>query len=102
MRRSPQTSAVFRGKRAAAAWRNCSTLMDNALCGAFARRSGGGQARAALLLELPCHVGADGAHRVEVLGQHLLVRHLDAEGALQEADELEHAGRVDDAVLEER
>src|SRR6266850_2522689 len=52
--------------------------------------------------ELAADVSADRADRVEVLRQHLVVVHFDAEGGLEKAHQLEHAGGVDDAGIEQR
>ena len=46
--------------------------------------------------------GGDAAHRVEVLGDHLLVLDRHAQLFLDEHDDLEHAGGIDDAALEQR
>ncbi len=48
------------------------------------------------------HVGLELRDRVEVLGQHLVVLHLEAELVLEEADQLEHPRRVDDTAVEQR
>src|SRR5882762_3776876 len=45
---------------------------------------------------------ADGADRVEVLRQHLVVVHFDAEGRFEEAHQLEYTGGVDDPGVEQR
>src|SRR6185436_14587450 len=54
------------------------------------------------LRNLARDVRGDALDRVEVLGQHLAILHRDAEGRLDEADDFEHAGRVDDALVEQR
>src|SRR5207248_3103420 len=53
-------------------------------------------------VKLAADVGADRADRVEVLRQHLVVVHFDAESGLEKAHQLEHAGGVDDAGVEQR
>src|SRR5258708_641763 len=46
--------------------------------------------------------GGDVGDRFEVVGHHLAVLDLDAKLAFEKVDHLEHAGRVDDAVIEQR
>src|SRR5436305_1332507 len=45
---------------------------------------------------------SDALDRVEVLGQHLAVLYRDREGRLDEHDDFQYAGGVDDAVVEQR
>src|SRR5204863_8359699 len=89
---APATSAVLPGKRRALSARNDSTRT----------LKGSGDELHLARLELAGDVVADGADRVQVFRQHLVVLHFDAEGRLEEAHELEHAGRVDDPGVEQR
>jgi len=52
--------------------------------------------------QLALDIGRDVSDGVEVLRQHLLVEDRDLELGLEEADDLEHAGRVDDPAVEQR
>src|SRR5512132_4694673 len=52
--------------------------------------------------ELAVEKGDEAVDRVEVLGNEILVVELDRVPRLQEAHQLQHAGRIDDAVVEER
>src|SRR4051794_15443043 len=52
--------------------------------------------------ELARDVGGDGSGAVEILRGDLGVVHVDREALLGEGDELEHAGRVGQAGLEQR
>jgi hypothetical protein len=51
---------------------------------------------------LPPDEGDDAVDRVEVLGDELVVADADVERLLQEADELEHTGGVDDSGFDQR
>src|ERR1043166_4479638 len=88
-RAPPATSATLSPNRRALSLRNCSTRIS---CLASGRRD----------CVLALHERYDGADRIEILRHDLGVRHVQAELAFQERHQFEHAGRIDQAGVEQR